>query len=59
MACSKCGKRTKCSCNKVKVVSDTPEVVKATVIPVPGEKGDAGADGDTYIPILWDNFFDI
>lgn len=58
MACNKC-RRRKCNCGKASVVADTPEVVKVNTIPVPGEQGDPGPEGDTYVPIFDDNFFDI
>lgn len=58
MSCKRC-KRGKCGCNKPSVISTTPEVVKVNTIPVPGQQGDKGEDGDTYVPELTDNFFDI
>lgn len=58
MACNKC-RRRKCNCGKASVVSDTPEVVKINTIPIPGEEGPEGPQGDTYVADLTDNFFDI
>lgn len=39
MACSKC-RRSKCTCKKVAIFDDRPEVVKVQTIPVPGQSGD-------------------
>lgn len=58
MACNKCG-RGKCRCKKVTIFDDRPEVIKVNTIPVPGEQGEQGLEGDTYIADLTDNFFDI
>lgn len=58
MACNKC-RRSKCTCKKVTIFDDRPEVIKVNTIPVPGEPGEQGPEGDTYIPEINDNFFDI
>lgn len=58
MACSKC-RRSKCRCKKVTIFDSRPEVIKVNTIPVPGEQGEQGPEGDTYVPEIDDDFFDI
>lgn len=55
--CSKCN-RGRCSCKKVTIFDDRPEIIKNQTIPVPGEDGPQGPEGDTYIASLTDNFFE-
>lgn len=46
-----------CGCGEHSQLTNNNSSNKTVIIPVPGEKGETGEPGNTYIPVTSDNIF--